>query len=32
MRYLVKQLDYNSLKNMWELPSALNYPEKLTKF
>ena len=31
-RYLVKWLDYDPLENTWELPSALNCPEKLAEF
>ena len=32
MRYLVKWLDYDDSENTWELPSALNCPEKLAEF
>ena len=32
MRYLVKWLDYDNSENTWELPSALNCPERLAEF
>ncbi len=31
-RYLVKWLDYEPSENTWELPSALNCPERLAEF
>ena len=32
MRYLVKWLDYDDTENTWELPSALNCPEKIAEY